>query len=396
MVFLLVAWAALGVSSALLAPRRVARPLAVRSATDLKPYLSTLIGGTDLSSSEARELFGAFFDGGAAPEQIAAVLCLLRQKGETCDEIAGAATAMLDNCVRVHVSDREKGLLDIVGTGGDGASTINLSTASAIVAAAAGARVTKCGNRSVSSKCGAADVLEVRLVCDDAFEEHTIQALGLDLELPLASVAQCIEACGLGFLYAPQNHPAMKNVAPVRKALGVRTAFNLLGPLTNAAGANRVVIGVFDEALVELLAGALAKIGAVDHAVVVHGVGLDEISPLGPCTVVELKRKADGEYEKSSWILEPLDYGIPRCSLEDLKGGDADYNALALRECLAAAPDSDARRDAIALNAAMGLYVYGAAPTLAESLELARGVLRSGAALAKLDEWIAMTKALKA
>ena len=212
----------------------------------LKPYLSTLIGGDGLSFEESRSLFGAFFDGTAAPEEVAAVLCCLRQKGESFEEVAGAATAMRDACVRV---DAPGTLLDIVGTGGDGACTINLSTCSAILAAACGAKVTKCGNRSVSSACGAADVLE---------------ALGLDLELELDDVASCIEDVGLGFLYAPKNHPAMRFVAPVRKALGVRTAFNLLGPLTNAASAQRVVIGVFDEALVELLiktwAGFLAEL----------------------------------------------------------------------------------------------------------------------------------------
>jgi anthranilate phosphoribosyltransferase len=301
------------------------------------------------------------------------VLCCLRQKGEVAEEVAGAAAAMRDACVRV---DSPGALLDIVGTGGDGANTINLSTAAAILAAACGAKVTKCGNRSVSSSCGAADVLE---------------ALGLDLELDLGDVSACIEDVGLGFLYAPKNHPAMRFVAPVRKALGVRSIFNLLGPLTNAAGAQRCVIGVFDEKLVDLLAGAIEKIGVADHAVVVHGVGLDEISPLGPCTVTELKRDGDG-YAKKTWLLDPLDYGIPRCTLADLVGGDAEFNANALRSCLSAAPESDACRDAIALNAGMGLYVYGAADTVAGGIDLAREGLKTGAGLAKLDAWIAKSK----
>lgn len=340
---------------------------------DLKPYLSRLIDGGSLTKAEATTLFSSFLDGTAKAEQVAGVLCLLRRKGESPDEIAGAAAAMRAACVPVDSPGR---LLDIVGTGGDGASTINLSTASAILCAACGAKVTKCGNRSVSSKCGAADVLE---------------ALGLDLDLELDKVSACIEEVGLGFLYAPKNHPAMKAVAPVRRALGVRTAFNLLGPLTNAASAQRVVIGVFGEHLVDLIAGALEQIGIVEHAVVVHGVGLDEISPLGPCTIVEITKSGD-TYNRQLWTLDPLDLGIQRCTLDDLKGGDAAYNAQALRECLAASEQSDARRDAVALNAAVGLYVYGAAGSVKDGLDQARVALQSGAGLEKLDEWIAKTK----
>lgn len=344
---------------------------------DLKPYLSQLIDGGSLTKAEATTLFSSFLDGTAKAEQVAGVLCLLRRKGESPDEIAGAAAAMRAACVPVESPGR---LLDIVGTGGDGASTINLSTASAILCAACGAKVTKCGNRSVSSKCGAADVLE---------------ALGLDLDLELDKVSACIEEVGLGFLYAPKNHPAMKAVAPVRRALGVRTAFNLLGPLTNAASAQRVVIGVFGEHLVELMAGALEQIGIVEHAVVIHGVGLDEISPLGPCTIVEITKSGDA-YNRQLWTLDPLDLGIQRCTLEDLKGGDAAYNAQALRECLAASNKSDARRDAVALNAAVGLYVYGAAGSVKDGLEQARDALRSGAGLEKLDQWITKTQEFSA
>mmetsp|Transcript_7739 Transcript_7739/g.22992 ORF Transcript_7739/g.22992 Transcript_7739/m.22992 type:complete len:400 (+) Transcript_7739:126-1325(+) len=369
----------------LLKPQKAAAPAA--APPSLKPYLSQLIDGDDLSFDDARGLFGAFLDGSASSEQVAGVLCTLRQKGETPDEIAGAATAMRDACVRVETAGT---LLDIVGTGGDGACTINLSTCSAILAAACGAKVTKCGNRSVSSACGAADVLE---------------ALGLDLELDLADVTRCIDDVGLGFLYAPKNHPAMRFVAPVRRALGVRTAFNLLGPLTNAAGAQRVVIGVFEEKLVDLLAGALERIGVVEHAVVIHGVGLDELSPLGPCTVRELKKSGAG-YESKTWTLEPLDYGLPRCTLADLVGGGPEFNQRALRRVLAADPESvplgeettlvdAACRDAVALNAGMGLYVYGAADSVAAGVKLAQEGLASGAGLAKLDEWIAASKAYK-
>ena len=359
---------------------------AAPSGASLKPYLSQLIEGEDLNKDDAKGLFGAFLDGSASPEQVAAVLCCLRQKGETPDEIAGAAEAMRAACVPVKTQGT---LLDIVGTGGDGACTINLSTCSAILAAACGAKVTKCGNRSVSSACGAADVLE---------------ALGLDLELDLDDVTKCIDDVGLGFLFAPKNHPSMRFVAPVRKALGVRTAFNLLGPLTNAAGAQRVVIGVFDERLVDLLAGALERIGVVEHAVVIHGVGLDELSPLGPCTVRELKKTSSG-YDSKTWTLEPLDYGLPRCTLPDLVGGGPEFNRNALRRCLAADPSTiplgeettlkdDACRDAIALNAGMGLYVAGVSESVAAGVDKAKEGLASGAGLQKLDAWIAATKAL--
>ena len=358
-------------------------PASAETQTELKSYLSKLIDGDALTREESQGMFGRFLDGSANAEQVASILCLLRRKGESPEEISGAASAMLEACVPVEVEGK---LLDIVGTGGDGASTINLSTASAILCAALGAKVTKCGNRSVSSKCGAADVLE---------------ALGLDLDLDLEDVAKCIDDVGLGFLYAPKNHPAMKAVAPIRKKLGVRTAFNLLGPLTNAASAQHVVIGVFGEHLVDLLAGALEQIGRVDHAVVIHGQGLDELSPLGPCTIVELKANGvndDGtkSYTRTQWSLDPLtDLGVPRCTLDDLKGGDQQYNAAALRDCLAASDDTNACRDAIALNAAMGLYVYGAADTLEAALDLARDGLRSGVGLQKLDDWIATSKDLR-
>jgi len=368
--------------------RGAPRAAAARSG-ELTGYLRTLIDGGSLTEEDSYAMFGSFLDGSAAPEQVASILCLLRRKGESPEEISGAAAAMVAACSPVKVEGK---LLDIVGTGGDGASTINLSTASAILCAALGAKVTKCGNRSVSSKCGAADVLE---------------ALGLDLDLDLPEVERCIEDVGLGFLYAPKNHPAMKAVAPIRKTLGVRTAFNLLGPLTNAASAQRVVIGVFGDHLLDLLAGALEQMGTVDHAVVIHGQGLDELSPLGPCDVVELKAIVEEEeepregkkkkYHRSRWSLDPLaDLGVPRCTLEDLKGGDQQYNADALRTCLAASDDFDACRDAIALNAAMGLYVYGAADDLKSALDLAKDGLRSGAGLKKLDDWIGATKQLRA
>lgn len=219
-------------------------PTAARSclavASTLKPYLEKLIDGHELTAADSEDAMVKIMEG-AQPEQVAALLCLLRMKGETATEIAGCVRGMKSVAIPVHVKGD---LLDIVGTGGDGAHTINISTASVILAAAAGAKVCKFGNRSVSSLCGSADVLE---------------ALGISVELTPEQVGQCCEECGVAFMFAPNHYPAMKNVAPVRKALGVRTAFNILGPMTNPAGAQRVVIGVFDDKLMPLMAGALRE-----------------------------------------------------------------------------------------------------------------------------------------
>jgi anthranilate phosphoribosyltransferase len=253
-------------------PRRsITTPSAVKMSSSLKPYIQTLIDGDrDLTSTETEQAFNAIL-AGADPIQVSALLTLLRAKNETPDEIAGMVRAMNSACHAVNLPNYK--LLDIVGTGGDGADTINISTASVVLAAACGCTVAKAGNRSVSSACGSADVLE---------------RLGVKVDLSPEQVVTCVEECGVAFMFAPVNHPAMRHVAPVRKALGVRTCFNVLGPMTNAAGAQRAVIGVFHEELIELMAGALTQVGRVDHAVVIHGVGLDEISPMGPATVLEV------------------------------------------------------------------------------------------------------------
>ena len=246
----------------------------------LKPQITKLIARQDLTTDETEDAWNKILNG-EDPAAVGALLTLLRAKGETPKEIAGMVRAMRTACNPVVIAGK---LLDIVGTGGDGADTINISTASVILAAACGCKVAKAGNRSVSSRCGSADVLEM---------------LGVKIELLPTQVAATIDMCGIGFMYAPVNHPSMKAVAPVRKALGVRTAFNLLGPMTNAANAQRVVIGVFEESLVELMAQTLIEVGSVDHGVVVHGCGLDEISPLGASTIVEIKNVApEGEPKK--------------------------------------------------------------------------------------------------
>lgn len=351
------------------------------TSASLKPYIETLIqGDRHLTSEETEAAFSAIL-AGANQIQVSSLLTLLRARNETPEEIAGMVKAMNNACNAVNLGDQK--LLDIVGTGGDGADTINISTASVVLAAACGCTVAKAGNRSVSSACGSADVLE---------------SLGVKVDLAPENIVECVNQCGVAFMFAPVNHPAMRHVAPVRKALGVRTCFNILGPMTNAAGAQRAVIGVFHEHLLPLMAGALKQVGRVDHAVVIHGVGLDEISPLGPATILEIKNVApEGEakvYEEKEIIFDPLDIGIPRCKVEDLKGGGPVQNAEEFRKVLLGGDHTNAKRDSIVLNAGVGCYVYGMAETIPDGCALARKVLNSGKATEKLNEWIECSKSL--
>jgi anthranilate phosphoribosyltransferase len=344
--------------------------------SSLKPYIETLIAGErHLNSNETEEAFSAILEG-ADPIQVGSLLTLLRARGETPDEIAGMVRAMNEACNAVKIPPSEK-LLDIVGTGGDGADTINISTASVVLASACGCTVAKAGNRSVSSACGSADVLE---------------SLGVKVDLTPAQVEKCVEKCKIAFMFAPVNHPAMRHVAPVRKALGVRTCFNILGPMTNAAGAQHAVIGVFHEDLLELIAGALKMVGRVEHAVVIHGCGLDEISPIGPSTILEIKNVAkNGEpkvYEEKKYNFDPLEIGIQRCKVEDLKGGGPQQNAEEFRKVLLGGDTSNAKRDSIVLNAGVGCYVYGLTSSIEEGCKLSRDTLNSGKATEKLHEWI--------
>ncbi len=352
-----------------------------KMSASLKQYIETLIQGErHLTSEETEEAFSAIL-AGANEIQVASLLTLLRARNETPEEIAGMVKAMNKACNAVNLGDRK--LLDIVGTGGDGADTINISTASVVLAAACGCTVAKAGNRSVSSACGSADVLE---------------SLGVKVDLSPDQVVQCVEKCGVAFMFAPVNHPAMRYVAPVRKALGLRTCFNILGPMTNAAGAQRAVIGVFHEDLLPLMAGALKHVGRVDHAVVIHGVGLDEISPLGPATIIEIKNIApEGEervYEEKKFSFDPIEIGIPRCKVEDLKGGGPVENAEEFRKVLLAGDHTNAKRDSIVLNAGVGCYVYGLTESISEGCALAREVLKSGKATEKLKEWIESSQSI--
>ena len=337
----------------------------------IQDALARLLDGRDLSRSEAREAMGEIMRGEATPGQIGGFLVALRLKGETVDEIAGCAEAMREHVLLVEPSRSD--LVDTAGTGGDEAHTLNISTAAALVAAAAGAGVAKHGNRAVSSASGSADVLE---------------ALGFELELEPARIAQSIDELGFGFMFAPTHHPAMRHAAPVRRELATRTIFNVLGPLTNPARARAQIVGVYSDELVPTIAGVLASLGA-ERAFVVHGAGgIDELSPAGENLLCEV---VQGEVVRRE--IDPLDLGIERCAESDLRGGSPVENAALIRAVFAG--EEGARRDAILLNAAGAIAAAGHAADLREGLELARETVDSGAASARLDELVAFSRAEK-
>jgi anthranilate phosphoribosyltransferase len=330
--------------------------------------LGRLLDGAHLSREEAREVMSCVMRGEATPAQIGGLLVALRLKGETADEIAGFAEAMRDHVVGVR-PERED-LVDTAGTGGDGARTFNISTAAALVAAAAGAGVAKHGNRAVSSSSGSADVLE---------------ALGFDLEQKPARIARSIDELGFGFLFAPSHHPAMRHAATVRKELAARTVFNVLGPLTNPAGARAQVVGVYAPELVLTIAQVLARLGS-RRAFVVHGAGgVDELSPAGPNLVCEV---VDGDWRQRE--IDPADLGIPRFDPSELVGGEPAENAAIVREIFAGAPG--AKREAVLLNAAGAIAASGHAADLREGYELAREAIDSGAAGERLEALVAFSR----
>lgn len=328
---------------------------------DPKEVLWRLVAGESLSREETEELFGALMDGQVSEPIKAALLVALRMKGEAVAEISGAAAAMRRRVIPIpHTATR---VVDTCGTGGDGRGTFNISTAAALVAASAGAPVAKHGNRSVSSKSGSADVLA---------------ALGVKIEIDPATAGQALDTVGIAFLFAPLLHPAMREVMPVRRELGMRTIFNVLGPLTNPAGARRQLMGVYAEGLVEVIAKVLRDLGA-EHALVVHGDGLDEITITGSTTVSEVR---DGEVR--TFTLEPERFGIRRVRVEDLAGGMPDENAALMHRVFGG--EEGPLSDVTALNAGAAIYVAGLAPTLEDGYEAARASLASGAAARKLEE----------
>ena len=335
----------------------------------IQAAISRLLDGESLRREEAREVMEEIMDGLATPAQIGGFLVALRFKGETADEIAGCAEAMRTHAVAV--TPRRTDLVDTAGTGGDRSGTFNISTAAALVAAAAGAAVAKHGNRAVSSACGSADVLE---------------ALGFELEQQPERIALSIDELGFGFLFAPSHHPAMRHAAPVRKELATRTVFNVLGPLTNPAGARAQVVGVYSPELVRTIAEVLAQLGA-RRAYVVHGAGgIDELSPVGPNLVCEVVEGSVHERE-----LDPeTELGVPRCSVDELRGGTPKENAAAIRAVLGGA--NGGRRSAILLNAAGAIAAGGHAADLREGFELARKTVDSGAAAERLERLISFSR----
>jgi anthranilate phosphoribosyltransferase len=333
--------------------------------------IKRVVEGHDLGRDEMHAVFGEVMDGKATDVQKSALLIALRMKGETPEEITGAALAMRERVTPLNV-DRE-GLVDTCGTGGDGRGTFNISTVAAIVAAAAGANVAKHGNRAVSSACGSADLLT---------------ALGVQIDLDAPRMARVLEETGIAFLFAPKLHPAMGAVAPIRRELGVRTIFNVLGPLTNPAFARRQVLGVYAPHLVEVIARVLLALGA-DHAMVVHSDdGLDEISISAPTHVCEV---TGGEIR--DYTIEPEALGVSRAPIEEIAGGDAAENArIAL--AILSGETNGARRDIVAVNAGAALYVSGAVTTLRDGVALASNTIASGAAMRKLEELASATKEL--
>jgi anthranilate phosphoribosyltransferase len=335
----------------------------------IQEALARILDGHDLGRDDSRKVMDQIMRGEATSAQIGGFLVALRLKGETADEITGCAEAMRDHVLAVR-PERDD-LVDTAGTGGDGAGTFNISTAAALVAAAAGAGVAKHGNRAVSSASGSADVLE---------------ALGFDLELPPERITRSIDELGFGFLFAPTHHPAMRHAAPVRRELAARTVFNVLGPLTNPAGARAQVVGVYAPELVPTIARVLAHLGA-RRAFVVHGAGgIDELSPSGPNLVCEV---AGGRVRERE--IDPEELGVPRCDPAALRGGSPDENAARIRAIFEGA--NGGARDAVLLNAAGAIAASGHAKDLREGLGLAREAVDSGAAGERLERLIAFSRA---
>lgn len=337
----------------------------------IREAIVEVAAGKNLSYETAEAVMDQIMGGRASQIQMAAFLTAMSMKGETIDEITASAAGMRKHCIRLlHDMD----VLEIVGTGGDRSNTFNISTTSALVVSAAGIPVAKHGNRAASSKCGAADVLE---------------ALGVDITVSPERSREILENIGICFLFAQNYHLSMKYVAPVRKELGIRTIFNILGPLTNPARANMQLLGVYEEELVEPMARVLANLG-VKNAMVVYGQdGLDEISMSAPTTVCEVR---SGSYQ--SYVISPEDFGLRRCGKEELIGGTPEENARITREILSGTAGSKA--DAVILNSAAALYVADPSLNLKQAAEQAREIIGSGKALAQLDEFVALSREVTA
>jgi len=332
----------------------------------IREAIALLVSGHSLSADQAAQVMAEIMSGEVAPAQFGAFVTALRLKGETADEIAGLAKTMRSKAVRVVSTEP---VVDTCGTGGDNSSTFNISTAAAFVAAGTGVMIAKHGNRAMSSQCGSADVLE---------------ALGVRIDLSAEQVQRCLEEVGIGFIFAPMFHPAMKYAGGPRREIGIRTVFNILGPLTNPAGARAQVLGVAEESLTEKLAQVLQSLGC-QHALVVHGEdGLDEITVTGKTRVYELK-----DDRITTYSISPEDFGLSRATPDSLKGGTVDENAVLLRGILAGAPGP--QRDVVLLNAAAALVAGGRAQELQHGVKLAGEAIDNGSALAKMEELIKLS-----
>jgi anthranilate phosphoribosyltransferase len=317
-----------------------------------------------LSADDAAQAFGVIMRGEATAVQIAAMLAGLRVRGETAEIVAGVVRALREVMLKLDASKPDE-LVDTCGTGGGTVTTFNISTAAALLAAGAGVRVAKHGNRSFTSRCGSADVLE---------------ALGVRIDAPLEVMRNALENAGIVFMYAPMMHPAMKHVGPIRRELGIPTVMNIVGPLANPAGAARQVVGVADDYRVPILAGALAELGSI-HAMVVHGEpGLDEISPLGPTRIVEIRNGVTSE-----WRLDPADFGLEKGNTEQLAGGGPEDNARIITETLSGG-GTEAGRAAVVLNAAAAIYLSGKVDSYKDAVEAAKSALINREGINALDK----------
>ena len=336
----------------------------------IRESIDTVVSGQSLSMEDASLVMREIMEGEATPAQLGAFLTALALKGETTQEIAGMAKVMREMALQVKVDGE---LIDTVGTGGDGKNTFNISTATAFVAAGAGLKVAKHGNRAASGSCGSADVLE---------------ALGVQIELSPEAVAQCVNEVGVGFMFAPAFHPAMRYAGPVRREIGIRTVFNILGPLTNPAGAQTQLLGVAFPELGGIMAEVLGFLGS-HHAMIVHGHGgLDEISLSGDTSVWEVR---GGEVEE--WTLHVEDTGLPETPIEAIRGGTKEENAATMRRVFQG--EQGPVRDMVLINSAGVLMVGDKAESIRKGVEMSAGIIDSGAALAKLDQMIEVTQRLR-
>ena len=335
----------------------------------IRESINTVVSGQSLTMEEASSVMREIMEGEATPAQLGAFLTALALKGETTQEIAGMARVMREMALRVAVDGE---LVDTVGTGGDGKNTFNISTATAFIAAGAGLKVAKHGNRAASGSCGSADVLE---------------ALGVQIELSPEAVARCINEVGVGFMFAPAFHPAMRHAGPVRREIGIRTVFNILGPLTNPAGAQTQLLGVAFPELGGIMAEVLGLLGS-HHAMIVHGAGgLDEISLSGDTSVWEVR---GGQVEE--WTLRVEDTGLPKTPIEAIRGGSKEENAATMLRLFQG--EQGPVRNMVLLNSAGVLMVGDKTETIRHGVEMSAGIIDSGAALAKLDQMVEVTQRL--